>query len=263
MNKLVVQQVKSIFNSLPNKDLDKLLNLLLAAGITKNQKQVGYKCVECSIMFKGINASGFGRDEVEAVHICLKNFIEQMLEEEGHLIFLRNILRELKQLDFQEQDIEQLQQKIGNISIIQNNQNYQTVDSLLNGENEQILGQIVDNKTKKFETLQDNSNKENISNQYQKCCNHEQELKKEKMRVEHLELRIKLILEENRILKSLLNEKKETTRQDSNREGDTKRIRQQVRSSSVKMSKIQQINGVPKLNLDALPTYMGKQKALF
>ncbi|CAD8121384.1 unnamed protein product [Paramecium sonneborni] len=263
MNKLVVQQVKSIFNSLPNKDLDKLLNLLLAAGITKNQKQVGYKCLECSIMFKGINASGFGRDETEAVHICLKNFIDQMLEEEGHLSFLRNILRELKQLDFQEQDIEQLQQKIGNISIIQNNQNYQTVDSLLNGENEQILGQIVDNKPKKFETLQDNNNKENIQNQYYKCCGHEQELKKEKMRVEHLELRIKLILEENKILKSLLNEKKESARQESNREGDTKRIRQQVRSSSVKMNKIQQINGVPKLNLDALPTYMGKQKTLF
>lgn len=32
------------------------------------------------------------------------------------------------------------------------------------------------------------------------------------MRVEHLELRLKLILEENRILKSLLNEKKESTR---------------------------------------------------
>ncbi|CAK66091.1 unnamed protein product (macronuclear) [Paramecium tetraurelia] len=261
MNKLVVQQVKSIFNSLPNKDLDKLLNLLVAAGITKTQKQVGYKCVECTIMFKGTNASGFGRDELEAVHICLKNFIEQMLEEEGHLVFLRNILKELKQLDFQEQDIEQLQQKIGNISIIQNNQNYQTVDSLLNGENDQILGQIVDNKSKKFETLQDN--KENIQNQYQKCCSHEQELKKEKMRVEHLELRIKLILEENRILKSLLNEKKESARQESNREGDTKRIRQQVRSNSVKMSKMQQVNGVPKLNLDALPTYIGKQKALF
>jgi hypothetical protein len=45
------------------------------------------------------------------------------------------------------------------------------------------------------------------------------------MRIEHLELRIKLILEENRILKSLLNEKKESARNDSSREGDTKRMR--------------------------------------
>lgn len=38
MNKLVVQQVKSIFNSLPNKDLDRLINLLINAGIVKNHK---------------------------------------------------------------------------------------------------------------------------------------------------------------------------------------------------------------------------------
>lgn len=35
-------------------------------------------------------------------------------------------------------------------------------------------------------------------------CTHEQELKKEKLKIEHLELRIKLILEENRILKSMI-----------------------------------------------------------
>ncbi|CAD8214129.1 unnamed protein product [Paramecium pentaurelia] len=59
----------------------------------------------------------------------------------------------------------------------QNNHNYQTVYSLLNGENEEI----VDKKSKKIVTLQDNRIKENISNQYQECCNHEQELKKEKL----------------------------------------------------------------------------------
>jgi hypothetical protein len=76
------------------------------------------------------------------------------------------------------------------------------------------------------------------------------------MRVEHLELRLKLILEENRILKSLLNEKKESTRQESSREGDTKR--KQARSNSVKTGKILSMNGVPKLNLDSLPTHMAK-----
>lgn len=35
------------------------------------------------------------------------------------------------------------------------------------------------------------------------CCMHEQELKNERLKVEHLELRMKLILEENRILKSM------------------------------------------------------------
>lgn len=45
------------------------------------------------------------------------------------------------------------------------------------------------------------------------------------MKVEHLELRIKLILEENRILKSLLAEKKESARHESSRGEDTKRIR--------------------------------------
>lgn len=99
--------MKSVFNSLPNKDLDKLLNVLLTAGISKNCKSIGYKCMECTITyayfiilrFKGVHASGYGRDETEATHICLKNFIDQMLEEDGHLAFLRNILRELKQLD--------------------------------------------------------------------------------------------------------------------------------------------------------------------
>lgn len=38
------------------------------------------------------------------------------------------------------------------------------------------------------------------------CCNHELDLKKEKLKVEHLELRVKLVLEENRILKSMLSD---------------------------------------------------------
>lgn len=72
-------------------------------------------------------------------------------------------------------------------------------------------------------------------------------------------------MEENRILKQMLNEqssihnaKKDTNRQEySSRMEDTKRIRQQTRSTSAKMP----ITGkIPKLNLDVLPNYHNRQK---
>lgn len=45
----------------------------------------------------------------------------------------------------------------------------------------------------------------NRSQTIKECnCSHEQELKNERLKVEHLELRMKLILEENRILKSMV-----------------------------------------------------------
>ena len=37
-----------------------------------------------------------------------------------------------------------------------------------------------------------------------KFCIHEEELKRERMKVKHLEKRIQLVIEENKILKSLL-----------------------------------------------------------
>lgn len=70
-------------------------------------------------MFKGIQVSGFGRDDSEATHICIKNFIDSLLEQDPASVpFLKGVLRELKGADAQDGDIETLKEKIGNISII-------------------------------------------------------------------------------------------------------------------------------------------------
>lgn len=141
-----------------------------------------------------------------------------------------------------EQGLEDLSQKIGNISVI-NNQNNQA--SQLDIE-DQLYNLISDNKPEaecqkpsdncNRQVLQDQTNLQHFTNQaqYQKqfesvgaalansiekvktsfqnsnfkrteCgCNHLEELKKEKMRVELLEKRLQLVIEENKILKSLL-----------------------------------------------------------
>ena len=40
--------------------------------------------------------SGFGRDDTEATHNCIKNFVDCLLESEENLNFIRSVLRELK-----------------------------------------------------------------------------------------------------------------------------------------------------------------------
>lgn len=73
---------------------------------------------------------GFGREETEATHICLKNFIDAMLEQSDKFnetqAFLRMALKELKDptyesnnnmsfnMSFDNQEIEALSNKIGN-----------------------------------------------------------------------------------------------------------------------------------------------------
>ncbi|KAM3144045.1 hypothetical protein pb186bvf_003809 [Paramecium bursaria] len=227
MQRLLVQQVRAALNGFSQQDLDRLQLVLIKQGIQKQFKQVGYKCVECQYQYKGIQVSGFGRDDTEATHNCIKNFVDCLLESEENLNFIRSVLRELKQED---NDIELLGQKIGNISMI----NYQT-----EVENDQSLINVMEKQEKQLDKTVDKI-----------CCNHELDLKKEKLKVEHLELRVKLVLEENRILKSMLSDQQQkSTRQEYTTRGeDTKRM--QNRSSSLKYS-----SKIPKLNLEILPNY--------
>ena len=95
-NRPLQKQLKTLISSMPEKDLKSLFNTLrqtLGIYIECTCKEISYKCFEASFSGKNKAASGYGRNDQEAICNGIRNFLEVLIDDEDMCMIIKLSLK--------------------------------------------------------------------------------------------------------------------------------------------------------------------------